>query len=258
MCVSATHICCDAFIINATQSKWVPPRLAFAATPFLSSSLFLSLCLLPCLCLCFCLFPAYSRTSHLVITLIVFLLLASATLFICWICVFFDHYFCTLLSHSHSLPASLSLSLPLPPSLSVPHFLLLLPVFPLLHFHCWFYCLPFGARLLCCICHNTTCHTSSHVVQHRLRPPLTSPPPPPVAAFDLLPLIYLCTARHSQYFIFAHGLRRSFPSLFSSLLPVLNQGLFIETAQNHLRATHFPCNLPQGVVVKGCERERDR
>lgn len=105
----------------------------------------------------------------------------------------------------------------------------------------------FGARLLCCVCHNTTCHTSSHVVQHRLRPPLTPPSllprPLPVAAFDLLPLIYLCAARHSQYFIFAHGLRLSFhPRLIPlTLFLVLNQGLYIRKAQNHLRATHFPC-----------------
>lgn len=218
----------------------MPPRLVFAATPFVSSSLFLS----PSLCL-----PLSCLLSHVPPSYYSYCFCSPCKCHIVYLLNL--RFFRPLLLHS---PLSLSLSscftLPLLTSSSVTLCLSLSSLSP---FHSASACfsaasLPllillfaFRARLLCCICHNTTCHTSSHVVQHRLRPPLTSPPPPPVAAFDLLPLIYLCTARHSQYFIFAHGLRRSFPSLSSSLLPVLNQGLFIETAQNHLRATHFPC-----------------
>lgn len=77
-------------------------------------------------------------------------------------------------------------------------------------------CLPFGARLLC-VCVHTTC---SPPVQHlgacsfcfRCCCCCCQP----VAAFDLLPLIYLCAARHNQYFIF--GFAPLQPPLFSLAL----------------------------------------
>lgn len=93
----------------------------------------------------------------------------------------------------------------------------------------------FWARLLrLCLPHNTTCHTSG-VVQPRLRP--YPPTPQPVAAFDLLPLIYLCAARHSQYFIFVHSLRLSF--FLAALRPF--SSAFIKKAQNHLTQTQTAC-----------------